>query len=353
MIRFLSHSRRADLYQRDPSFFYRCQNLADALARRGLEAKCHHRTNLEKDGAADVLVFHRPRATWSWRRWRKRVASTSGRHSVAEVDDLVFDPFMAAHSPAVRNRHKTLWGTRRLFAGNHAALASFKRISTSTEPLAEYVRRCFPGVEAEVFPNCVPGSWRSLPIPTAAPRSRALTYFPGTRGHNADFAMIAGPVRQFLLEHPEWHLIVAGPLEVKLDVPPHQVRRLERVDFDRYHEIVQSGTINLAPLENSPFNRCKSALKIMEAGFFGIPTVASPIPDAQRFSGEGVKFATSASEWLDALRRLASGYPYAMPWRERLRERIVLNASIEKEAARWISWLGWSPSTHQLASAKS
>jgi len=339
MIRFLSHSRRADLYQRDPSFFYRCQNLAEALTGLGLEAICHHRTILEKNGAADILVFHRPRATWSWRRWRKRVASTSGRHSVAEVDDLVFDPAMAAHSPAVRNRHKTLWGTRRLFAGNHAALASFKRISTSTEPLAEHVRRCFPGVEAEVFPNCVPGSWRSLPIPSAAPRSRALTYFPGTRGHNADFAMIAGPVRQFLLEHPDWHLLVAGPLDIKLDVPPHQVRRLERVDFDRYHEIVQSGTINLAPLEESPFNRCKSALKIMEAGFFGIPTVATPIPDARRFAGEGVEFATSPNEWLDALRSLASSHLNAMPWRERLRERIVLNASIEKEAARWISWL--------------
>ena len=60
---------------------------------------------------------------------------------------------MAVHSPAVRNRHKTLRGTRRLFTGNHAALASFKRISTSTEPLAEHLMRCFPGVEAEVFPT--------------------------------------------------------------------------------------------------------------------------------------------------------------------------------------------------------
>jgi hypothetical protein len=271
------------------------------------------------------------------------VAPPSGRLFVAEVDDLVFDPAVAAHSPAVRNRHKTLWGTRRLFAGHHAAMASFKRISTSTEPLAEHLMRCFPGAEAEVFPNCVPGSWRSLPIPSAAPHSPALTYFPGTRGHNADFAMIAGPVRQFFLEHPDWHLLVAGPLDVKLEVPPHQVRRLERVPFERYHEIVQSGTINLAPLEDSPFNRCKSALKIMEAGFFGIPTVASPIPDARRFAGEGLEFATSSDEWLDALRRLAGSHPYPAPWREDLRQKIVRHASIEKEAERWLEWLGLPP----------
>lgn len=352
MIRFLSHSRRADLYQRDPSFFYRCQNLADALAGLGRETDCLHRTHLGTKQEADILVCHRPRATWSWLRWRKRVEPTSGRLFVAEVDDLVFDPSMAAHSPAVRNRHKTLWGTRRLFAGNHSALASFSHISTSTEPLAEHLRHCFPGVEAEVFPNCVPGGWRSLPIPPAAPHSPTLTYFPGTRGHNADFAMIAGPVKQFLLEHPDWHLLVAGPLDVKLDVPPPQVRRLERVPFDRYHAIVQSGTINLAPLEDSPFNRCKSALKIMEAGFFGIPTVATPIPDAQRFSGEGVAFATTPNEWLDALRRLARGHPNAMSWRERLRERVILNASIEKEAVRWLDWLDSASSSPRAASVR-
>ena len=136
-----------------PVFFYRCQNLADALAGLGRETDCLHRTHLCTTREADILVFHRPRATWSWRQWRKRTAPASGRLFVAEVDDLVFDPSMAVHSPAVRNRHKTLRGTRRLFTGNHAALASFKRISTSTEPLAEHLMRCFPGVEAEVFPT--------------------------------------------------------------------------------------------------------------------------------------------------------------------------------------------------------
>ena len=173
--------------------------------------------------------------------------------------------------------------------------------------------------------------------------SRALTYFPGTRGHNADFAMIAGAVQRFLASHPEWHLLVAGPLEFELDVAPHRIRRLERVDFERYHEIVQRGAINLAPLEDSPFNRCKSALKIMEAGFFGIPSVASPIPDAARFAGDGVEFTTTSEGWLGALTRLAARFPYSDAWREQLRERVVRNASIEHEAARWAGWLGLNP----------
>jgi len=256
---------------------------------------------------------------------------------------LIFDPALAAHSPAIRNRHKSLWSTRRLFSGNKRALARFHRISTSTEPLAKHLRSQFPGAEIEVFPNCVPWSWRSLPIPSLPTKSRALTYFPGTRGHNADFAMIASAVQRFLGSHPDWHLLVAGPLEFDLDVAPHQVRRLERVDFERYHEIVQRGAINLAPLENSSFNRCKSALKIMEAGFFGIPSIASPLPDARRFAGEGVEFATTPDEWLSALQHLAGLFPYPTLWRQALRERVTRNASGESEAIRWLEWLGLAP----------
>jgi len=41
-----------------------------------------------------------------------------------------------------------------------------------------------------------------------------------------------------------------------------------------------------------------------------------------------------------------------MPWREQLRERIVLNASIEKEAARWVDWLDSASSSPRAAGAR-
>ena len=340
-ISFLSHSRNPALYRRDPSFFYRCENRCDALPGATLPKQQLHRKDYQTSGTSgEIVVCHRPCDSWRWRLWHEKLRR-SGAKLVAEVDDLIFDPTLAAHSPAVRNRHLSVWRTKWLFAANRRALARFDFISASTDPLAAELQRCFPRAQVGVFPNCLPFAWASLPLAPAD--QRTLTYLPGTRGHNADFAMIAGPVRQFLLEHPDWHLLVAGPLDVKLEVAPHQLRRLERVPFDRYHEIVQSGTINLAPLEDSPFNRCKSALKIMEAGFFGIPTVASPIPDARRFAGEGLEFATSSDEWLDALRRLAGGHPYPASWREDLRQRIVRHASIEKEAERWLEWLGLPP----------
>jgi hypothetical protein len=77
----------------------------------------------------------------------------------------------------------------------------------------------------------------------------------------------------------------------------------------------------------------------MEAGFFGIPTVSSPLSDAVRFAGEGVLFATTPEHWIYALETLAGQFPYSMEWRESLRERILRNASVENEAERWCAWL--------------
>jgi hypothetical protein len=349
-ISFLSHSRNRALYRRDPSFFYRCENLCEALQNPSHPAQCLHRKDhVLRRTSREVIVCHRPRDSWLWRRWLEK-ARYSGVTLVAEVDDLIFDPALANHSPAVRNRHLPLWRTKRLFAANHRALARFEFISASTEPLATELSRCFPAAKVGVFRNALPKAWAGFPLAPA--NLRTLTYLPGTRGHNADFARIRGPLEEFLRRHPDWKLLIAGPLDFAVQLRSGQLERLPRVPFEQYHEIVQRGAINLAPLENSPFNRCKSALKIMEAGFFGIPSVASPIPDAERFAGDGVEFASTPEEWLVALTRLADRFPYSDSWREQLRERVVRNASIEREAARWAGWLGLASSAISAGSTQ-
>jgi hypothetical protein len=340
-ISFLSHSRNRALYRRDPSFFYRCENQCDALQDASHPAQCLHRKDYLFSGTStEVIVCHRPRDSWLWQRWLRR-ARDSGATLVAEVDDLIFDPALATHSPAVRNRHLPLWQTKRLFSANRRALARFEFISTSTEPLAAELRRCFPEATIGVFPNAIPRNWTGLPLAPA--NQHILTYLPGTRGHNADFAMIRGPLAEFLHKRPDWKLLIAGPLDCSLPVRPGQLEHLPRVPFDQYHQIVQRAAINLAPLEASPFNSCKSALKIMEAGFFGIPSIASPIPDAYRFEGHGVAFAAQPEEWLSALEQLAGLHPYPAAWREGIRDRIVARASAEAEARRWLSWVGIAP----------
>jgi glycosyltransferase involved in cell wall biosynthesis len=113
----------------------------------------------------------------------------------------------------------------------------------------------------------------------------------------------------------------------------------EKVPFEQYHERVREGRVNLAPLEDSPFNRCKSALKILEAGFFGIPTVCSDFPDARRFVGAGAHIASSSEEWRLYLEKLLFDEEFYRSATHGLRERVLELAHPEQMAQKWLEFL--------------
>jgi glycosyltransferase involved in cell wall biosynthesis len=249
-----------------------------------------------------ALVFHRPVNGMLFQRNFRRQKFLLTR-MVADCDDLVFDPDMAEFSPGVVNGIVGLEQTREMFANNRAALQKFSRISTSTEPLAEEMQRVFPKAKIIVIPNAVYHGWLDLPEPLH-PRPKILTYLPGTRSHDRDFQIVAPVLEDLLSRHPEIRLHVTGPLSFGVRAREGQIMAKEKVEFSIYHERVAEGRVNLAPLEESPFNRCKSALKILEAGFFGIPTVCSDFPDARRFLGAGAHIARSPEDWRAALERL-------------------------------------------------
>src|SRR3990167_7542741 len=55
-------------------------------------------------------------------------------------------------------------------------------------------------------------------------------------------------------------------------------RRLWSRDINNYADIYNDIDVALVPLEDNPFNRCKSELKLIEAGWMGKPVIASDIP---------------------------------------------------------------------------
>lgn len=93
-----------------------------------------------------------------------------------------------------------------------------------------------------------------------------------------------------------------------LDVPEDKVVHLTPVQFDQYAVIPAQFDIGIAPLRDTPFNRNKSWLKIMEYGARGVPYVASDIAPYRRFhketNGVGGFLAAGKSDWDIALRHL-------------------------------------------------
>ena len=337
-VAFLASSRKTTRYQQDPAFIYRCENLGHALRAKSLNVAWGHSLTWRIPPSVGCVVVHRPRV--SFRLWRLvRRLKSMGTRLVADLDDLVFDESLAEYSPAVRNGREPLWRQQRLFREHRGAIKWFDHVTVSTDALCQHVHRCFPGKPVTVVHNAVHWHWRrelqGMGERNAQSARRVLTYLPGTRSHDRDFSMIAGPLSQFLRFHPEVELRITGPLNCRLDVPPRQVRHGDKVAFANYHQQFDGVWVNLAPLEDTPFNACKSALKALEAGYWGIPTICSPNPDYQRYTTAGAMVASSPEDWLQALERLTDEDQYRL-LHSGLRERTLHLADVEQCASRFV-----------------
>jgi glycosyltransferase involved in cell wall biosynthesis len=285
-----------------------------------------HWTAIRPHHIFDVVVFHRPRYTKLWFAlfyWLKQ----RGCILLADVDDLVFDVQLAHYSPAVLNQVLTLSQIHTLFASHYQALAKFDVITTSTQALAEQTARCFPTTRVQLLHNAVHRTWRSLPK-TNAIKKPIISYFPGTRSHDRDFAMYAEALQIFLADNPSVELHITGALAFNVSARPKQIVYQSKVPFAEYASRVQQAWVNLAPLENTPFTQCKSALKVIEAGFCSIPTVCTTLPDAQRFVNAGALFANDTASCVTQLNNLMNT-AYYQDISNNLAEQVLVRANID------------------------
>ena len=330
LVNYLAFNKNPKLFKNDPSFIYRCINMAAGLRQINIAATINHFTEIPSNGA-HVTVLHRPNLSlrlrywlYQWRRMNTLV--------VADIDDLIFDPSCAKYSPAVSHHILPLKKVEKAFTSTLKALSLVDVITVSTTPLADKLKRLLPDKPVIVINNCVHSHWRqSGLLPTAASsRDKVLTYMVGTRSHDYDFLEILEPVENFLFDHPQVKLKIIGPLSVKVNCRPDQMIYRDKLPFSDYMAAVRSGWVNLMPLEQTPFNECKSALKVIEAGYWGIPTVCSPNPDAERLIHAGAIIACNKDEWRIELERLLDDGEYTKI-ANGLRERTLSIADISQQ----------------------
>lgn len=336
-IAFIACNKNAGRYAQDPSFLYRCMNLSHGVQLLGHQVWTGHISSLPWRQHWDLVVFHRPRASLRFKllvMWlRKR-----GTRVLADVDDLIMDPSLAMHSPGVRNGLVALAVTQKQFVNHYAALQCVDGIAVSTQPLMHEVKRLLPDAEIMVAPNGVYHSWWDLPVPERERGAKLITYMPGTRSHDRDFALLTPVVERVLRRHPQVRLQITGPLDFSVDARSGQVVHREKLPFAQYHEIFGGASINLAPLESSPFTRCKSALKIIEAAWWNMPTVCSDFPDATRFDGVGALRASSAKAFEDHLEHLLGDIDAFETLAHGLRERVRPLVDIRSLSAEWLEF---------------
>lgn len=339
-IAFVACNKNPARFGEDPSFIYRCENLGAGLRALGAEVWLGHIARFPWQRRFDWVVFHRPKASWrfyflhAWLRSR-------GIGMSADFDDLVFDPAFACFSPGVLNGQVEFAATIKNFALHRDALAMFSAVTVSTTPLAELVASSFGNASVHVLPNAIHWSWHSKPeFDLLSSDGRpVIGYFPGTRSHDRDFAQIADLLGRVLNRHPEAILSVTGPLAFNVAARSDQILHHEKLSFSRFHERFAGISVNLAPLETTPFTRCKSALKVLEGAFWNIPTICSELPDAERLIGAGASQASNCNEFEDCLEQFLTDPDFLISTRAGLRKKILQKANIYLLADEWLDWV--------------
>jgi glycosyltransferase involved in cell wall biosynthesis len=72
----------------------------------------------------------------------------------------------------------------------------------------------------------------------------------------------------------------------------------EALPLDSYLRLYQTADVAIAPLKDTPFNRCKSNLKVLEAGAFNLPIIASNVPPYRNdLDADFVTLASDPDDW--------------------------------------------------------
>ncbi len=207
---------------------------------------------------------------------------------------------------------------RKLLGVVHAFVEGANQVWVSTPALAERLREVAGG-DVSVLSNCLdPFTWADALRAPSRPNSTDGNFpvrivYMGTRTHADDFRIVEPALAELKRKYGarvEVYLIgVRGDdlAEDYLNVltPPETVGASYPA-FVSWFTSVQRFDIGLSPLRDTPFNRCKSNIKLLDYSLLGIVPVMSDV-EAYREVANGVDgflVAESSQAWIEALDKL-------------------------------------------------
>jgi hypothetical protein len=263
----------------DASAFYRLTEPARVTGTRVTE-------RLPEVGDASTVVVNRPLdpgIAEQVRLWREE-----GRRVVVDMDDC-FDTVSVNH--AIHGRYTT--------EHLHSACKAASLVTCSTPALAER----YGYGHAEVLRNRIPAArldvrraGRREPVPWVGWYGSLASHpdDPRATGGGVGAAM-AGTDAEFVFIGPKDE----GPQMAELIGVP-EVKATGYYSMEGLPAVVAEFDIGLVPLDLSPFNAAKSALKGLEMAAVGVPVIASPTDEYRRLATAGACLtAASAADWRD------------------------------------------------------
>jgi SAM-dependent methyltransferase len=205
------------------------------------------------DAMPRIYIFHRPLLAGDSGLEAVRELTARGYIVVCEFDDHP-DYIAVLQRDDVQN-----------FRAVHA-------VQTTTEPLAEVLRRQNP--EVMVFPN---GVFRLPDVRNYASPDHVTLFFGGLNREEdwPPYLPALNAVAAMAGSRLHFQIVNDRGLFEALETPHKNFTPL--CDYETYQELLSRCEVSFMPLKDTPFNRCKSDLKFLEAAAYRVTALASPV----------------------------------------------------------------------------
>jgi hypothetical protein len=294
-----------------PCASIRLQPFCHAMARGGeLNVRYLLPGELDRFGP-DVVIWHRVSiADAGQRDVLARLRDARGTRLVYDLDDNLLD--LEGHG------QRAVYDAMRDDVGESLALAD--EVWTSTPRLAARAALATAAV-VKVLPTALdPELWGlDLAEPTLPATSRRqaplqLLYM-GTRTHDADFKVLERALEALHAKRPgSFRLSIVGvradagrspPWLRTVEGPPYMGASYPA--FVAWFRGLAGFDLGVAPLLSSPFNDCKSPVKVLDYAAIGLPTLASAVPaymDSLQGGRDCLHARNEPGAWIDAIEQV-------------------------------------------------
>lgn len=146
-------------------------------------------------------------------------------------------------------------------------------VTVPSPELAKYLREVHHYNNVYVYPNSIIPE--DYPQPRLAPHKGVRILWQGGGSHMIDWFPLREAIREVALKYPQAKFVIMGTRYkwVHDNIPDNQIEFIDWISYDAYktHRMILDCDINLCPLVDNPFNRCKSSIKFFEACMPTIP----------------------------------------------------------------------------------
>ncbi len=327
---------------------YRLEHMMEELLYHGIKGEMWETANLPKERnweGVDAVVIYRCRDLEPLNSLVEEIK----KHNIPviyDTDDYIFEYDAIKDLPFLQTEEYKDFDV--YSKGMYDCMAQCDAFTVSTENMKRVVKKCFP--DKPVFVNRNVASAKMVICSLLAhenkkmhPGKVIMGYFSGSNTHSRDFELISDVIISVMKQRENVYLKVVGCLELpeSFEGMSERIIREGFMDWTELPASIAECDINLMPLEDSLFHRCKSENKWMEAALVRVVTIGSYNDelDLSTKNGENVFLCKELSEWEEKLLKLVDEPQLRQEMAERAHQYVMEHKTTLNEHKELLSFV--------------